>query len=499
MSLQWFEKIKEPLSLRWKWSIILFICFSGLTLLSAVSYTYYTIHQQQLLYQQRNEQLVQDVDSYLSSFGLTVEREIIAANRSDHLDRSTNAHHFDHLRTMLEPSDARINLYTVDGRTVYQTISKRLPELQDSSELLYNETIDGWVNHQNIYGRESGNRVGSFTLYIPSFRPFYDLKPLLWLALLFMLLSLPLAILISHIFLKPLSYLNSVLDLIEEENLSQIRMRQPSSDDEWSDLNVHINRLLDRIDLYVRNQKQFVEDVSHELRTPVAIVEGHLKLLTRWGKDDPEILEESIDASLQEMLRMKVLIQEMLDLSRADHVDVDYKDEVTEIYTTTAQVFSNFKVLHPEFEFYFDSENANHELFVRMFRNHYEQILIILMDNAVKYSLDRKEVHIALSSSFTHVEIAIQDFGEGMTEEDKERVFSRFYRVDKARSREKGGTGLGLSIAKQLVETYKGHIRVESSLGHGSIFYIELPLITDEEQIKQSKEKILQQHDQLYE
>ena len=499
MALNWFRKIKQPLSLRWKWSAILFLCFSVFTLLSAIGYTYYTVYQQRILYQNRNEQLVQNVSSYLSSFGLTVEREIIAANRANSLDETVNVHHFEHLRTLLDPAEARINLYTVDGRKVYQTISKRLPELQESKALQYEESVNGWLNHQNIYGRESGNRVGSFTLYIPSFTPFYDLKPIFWLSILLILLSLPLSILIAHIFLKPLSYINDVLDLIEEESLSQIRMRRPSNDDEWSDLNVHINRLLDKADLYVRNQKQFVEDVSHELRTPVAIVEGHLKLLNRWGKDDPEILEESIEASLQEILRMKVLVQEMLDLSRADHVDVDYKDQVTEVYTTTDQVFSNFKILHPEFAFYFDSENANDELYVRMFRNHYEQILIILMDNAVKYSLDRKEIHIALSSSFTHVEIAVQDFGEGMTEEDKERVFGRFYRVDKARSREKGGTGLGLSIAKQLVETYKGHIRVESSLGYGSIFYIELPLITDEQQIKQSREKILQQHHQLYE
>ena len=153
---------------------------------------------------------------------------------------------------------------------------------------------------------------------------------------------------------------------MEEESLSTIRVRKPRSNDEWIYLNIHVNRLLDKIDGYVQNQKQFVEDVSHELRTPVAIVEGHLQMLNRWGKDDPEILAESIDASLQEITRMKDLVQMMLDLSRAEHAEVDYKDEMTEIYATTCQVFNNFVMLYPHFRFYLDSEGEDKELYVKI-------------------------------------------------------------------------------------------------------------------------------------
>ena len=287
---------------------------------------------------------------------------------------------------------------------------------------------------------------------------------------------------LSTHFLKPLNYVNDTLDLMEGDSLSKVRVMKPRSNDEWSDLSVHVNKLLDKIDLYVRNQKQFVEDVSHELRTPVAIVEGHLKMLDRWGKEDKEILEESISASLQEITRMKVLVQEMLDLSRADHVDVDYKNEKTEIISAMRQIYNNFVMLYPDFDIYLDSEKDSEAIYVNMFRNHFEQILIILLDNAVKYSRDRKEIHISLSRGVGKVEIAVQDFGEGMKEEDKKRVFARFYRVDKARSRNQGGNGLGLSIAKQLVEGYKGSIRVESVYKHGSIFYIEFPIMEDLEE-----------------
>ncbi len=113
-----------------------------------------------------------------------------------------------------------------------------------------------------------------------------------------------------------------------------------------------------------------------------------------------------------------------------------------------------------------------------MYRNHVEQVLIILMDNAVKYSTSRKEIHISAANEEEGVAMAIQDFGEGISPEDRKRVFNRFYRVDKARSREKGGNGLGLAIAQQLIENYKGTIEVDSALGHGSVFRVNLPVIT---------------------
>ena len=135
-----------------------------------------------------------------------------------------------------------------------------------------------------------------------------------------------------------------------------------------------------------------------------------------------------------------------------------------------------------------DSDMEVQDVYVQAFRNHIEQVLIILLDNAVKYSKDRKEIHVSVSKSVTQVEITVQDFGEGMTEKDKERVFSRFYRVDKSRVREKGGNGLGLSIAQQLIRGYKGDIRVESVFGNGSIFYITLPIMTDSRQIYRRKQ-----------
>lgn len=265
------------------------------------------------------------------------------------------------------------------------------------------------------------------------------------------------------------------MDTIRKDPESDAYMPKIDTDDELADLADIFNDMLERMRMYIEQQKQFVEDVSHELRTPVAVIEGHLSMLQRWGKNEPEILDEALNASQQEISRMKSLVQEMLDLSRAEQVELHYANEVTQAKEVTYQVFNNFKMLYPEFTFTLDDDLTKEET-LAIYRNHFEQIIIIILDNAVKYSTERKEVHLKIGKSNQFFEIDIQDFGEGISETDLEKVFHRFYRVDKARARTKGGNGLGLSIAKQLIDSYKGEIVVDSVVGQGTVFKIYIPI-----------------------
>lgn len=291
------------------------------------------------------------------------------------------------------------------------------------------------------------------------------------------LVAIGLAYFISRLISKPIEQIHDIIASINEDNIDSKRLIIPKKNDEFAVVSQQFNELLDKISFYISQQKHFVEDVSHELRTPVAIVEGHLKLLNRWGKDDPEVLEESLEASLAEIKRMKTLVQEMLDLSRAPQVREQYKDATTEVVDTLTQIVSNFKVLYPDFTFVFDIDSKA-DLLSPIYRNHFEQVIIILLDNAVKYSTNRKEIIVSLSTVADQVEIGIQDFGMGLSEEDKKKVFSRFYRVDKARSRERGGNGLGLSIAKELIEGYNGSISLTSHLDQGTVFKVKLPIVS---------------------
>ena len=135
-------------------------------------------------------------------------------------------------------------------------------------------------------------------------------------------------------FLKPIKLITNAIDVVNEEPQSTVRIPALKRNDELGDLVLEFNGMLDRIQRYIDQQGEFVQDVSHELRTPVAILEGHLQLLNRWGKDDPEVLAESLTASLQEVTRMKSLIQEMLDLTRADQVDIQFPNAVVDVHQT---------------------------------------------------------------------------------------------------------------------------------------------------------------------
>lgn len=291
--------------------------------------------------------------------------------------------------------------------------------------------------------------------------------------------SLIIGWLLVSTFVRPITDLTAAMESIQQNLESDVRLDEGSKDNEFSRLARTYNEMVDIMQKNITSQKQFVEDVSHELRTPVSIVEGHLKMLDRWGKEDSQILEESIHASLTETKRMKSLVQEMLDLSRIREIDVYYKNEMTNVGELANQLVTNFKMLYPDFVINVDIDFDN-EVFVNMYRNHLEQIMVNILDNAVKYSTDRKEVHVSVSKGKEDVDIIIQDFGPGIAEEDLDKIFNRFYRVDKARSREKGGTGLGLPIVKELVEGYGGKINVTSTLGQGSIFQVTIPIYKEE-------------------
>lgn len=283
------------------------------------------------------------------------------------------------------------------------------------------------------------------------------------------------AFLLLRYILRPVKSIEATIEAFEDDPMTDVRAKRSGLNDEFSDLVNVLNRMIDRLQNLISAQQQFVSDVSHELRTPVTIVKGHMDLLNRWGKDEPDVLEDSIKSSLAEMQRMETLINEMLNLTRAEQIPIENVSEITDMGGLVHRVFENFKLIHPEFIFTFDddlSQIAN----VKVRQDHMEQILIILADNAVKYSLERKEIHFALSQTANRVEIGVQDFGEGLSGEDASRVFDRFYRVDKARSRAKGGNGLGLSIAQRLVNAYGGEITLESALGSGSVFTVRMPL-----------------------
>lgn len=339
----------------------------------------------------------------------------------------------------------------------------------------------GLIGRAPIHSKKNNRTIG-YVQVVDTLQDYREtrttlIQVVIVLGLIAALAAAVLSYILASFLLRPIDAIRETIDAVRDDPQTDQRVPESKRSDELGDLTELLNDMIDTTQRYIDQQQQFVEDVSHELRTPVAIIQGHMEMLDRWGKDDPEVLNESIQASLQETKRMKSLVQEMLDLQRAEQIEITFTNDVTDVTEVVNQVYDNFKMIHPDFIFILD-DDVHETVQAQIYRNHLEQILIILLDNAVKYSTTRKEVHLSYERDTRNVEIAVQDFGEGISQANRERVFNRFYRVDKARSRTKGGNGLGLSIAKRLIEGYHGNITIESAVGHGSVFRISLPILS---------------------
>lgn len=283
-------------------------------------------------------------------------------------------------------------------------------------------------------------------------------------------------ILITKKLLSSVQNITVTMKRIKKNGLNE-RVPVRENNDELAKLSFLFNEMMDEVETSFTQQKQFVEDASHELRTPLTIIQGHLSMLNRWGKNDPAVLEKSLQSSLKEVNRLNKLVSELLELSRAESEQMHLiAAEPVHVNSILKQVTQNFVVLQTDFQF--DMKLNADAAYVSMPSSYLEQIVIIIMDNAVKYTKENNK-YICVKSSLQSgkVKIRIIDRGAGIPEADLPFVLNRFYRVDKARSRKQGGNGLGLSIAKRLLEKYNGAIQIESEENKGTIVTITIPCI----------------------
>lgn len=247
--------------------------------------------------------------------------------------------------------------------------------------------------------------------------------------------------------------------------------RVKTGDKELQSLEIAINNLLDRMRESYRQQERFVSDASHELRTPISVIQGYVNMLDRWGKDDPKILDESIEALKNESEHMKLLIEQLLFLARGDSgrntlhpENFDLAAMVREVWEESAMIDEGH---HYEFE-------GNDPLPVLGDPALLKQSLRILVQNASKYSEKGGRILLKAKVVEDRPAFIVQDEGMGMAESEIIHVFERFYRSEGARSRTEGGTGLGLSIAKWIVDAHRGTIEVLSRPEFGTRFTVKL-------------------------
>lgn len=272
--------------------------------------------------------------------------------------------------------------------------------------------------------------------------------------------------------LAPIRDITTMAETLSESNLSN-RINIAGTKNELKDLAAVINRMLDRIERSYNSQKQFVSDASHELRTPIAVIRGYTDMLKRWGKDDPDVLEEGILAISQETDGMKDLVESLLFLARHDKKTLMMEVSEFGAAELVQEVVKEEIMVHEDHHFHLESTFDSN---IKADRNMIKQVLRILCDNAVKYSEPGTNIYLGCRAEGDNaLSLSIRDEGQGISNEDLPRIFDRFYRSDKARKSETGGHGLGLSIARIIVVAHKGKIRVKSKPGAGTEFSVILP------------------------
>lgn len=228
-------------------------------------------------------------------------------------------------------------------------------------------------------------------------------------------------------------------------------------------------------------RKDFVANVSHELKTPITSIKGFAETLLDGAAEEPEVRTQFLNIIFEESKRIEHLIEDLLVLSKlekdeseinVEHIEVDYMlDDILPVIEQQAQKKS-IKIdvdIEPNITLEADEEKM-------------KQILFNLLMNAISYTPEKGSVSVIIDEQEDDVCFTVQDTGIGISEQDLPRIFERFYRVDKDRSRETGGTGLGLAIVKHIVEVHEGKIEVDSELGKGTTFKVYIPKEAKEQQ-----------------
>ena len=228
-------------------------------------------------------------------------------------------------------------------------------------------------------------------------------------------------------------------------------------------------------------RQDFVSNVSHELRTPLTSLQAYIEALNEGAWKDPGIAPKFLEVTQQETSRMIRMINDLLSLSRMDRgvskMDLEFvnlNDFVNHILNRFDMIVKTDKNKEKK-KYTIKRELGSQALWVEIDTDKMMQVIDNIMNNAIKYSPDGGVITVRMTQNQNHVILSISDQGLGIPRKDLGKIFDRFYRVDKARSRAQGGTGLGLAIAKEIVEAHHGRIWADSNEGKGSTFYISLP------------------------
>ncbi|AOV08979.1 sensor histidine kinase [Sporosarcina ureilytica] len=273
---------------------------------------------------------------------------------------------------------------------------------------------------------------------------------------------------LSRIVINPIEKLIATMSQSRKSGTYEKIQMSVDRKDEMAQMALTFNEMMEQLEQNYKQQEQFVSNASHELKTPLTVIESYARLLTRRGFDNRDVAEEAVGAILSESVRMKSMIEQLLQLAKNDEL-ATFQFEETDLFD---QIEKTVKPMRQAYARQFDFEGIKDSI-VTTDSERFRQLLYIFLDNARKYSDDL--VKITLQDEGDSYAIAITDYGNGIPQEALPHVFNRFYRVEEDRNRKTGGTGLGLAIAKQLADGLGAGLKMESISGMGTTVRITIP------------------------
>jgi heavy metal sensor kinase len=274
--------------------------------------------------------------------------------------------------------------------------------------------------------------------------------------------------------LQPVDEITKRAEGITSTNLSE-RLPVIRTGDELERLSVALNRMIERLDEAFQHINRFSADASHELRTPLTILQLELESIAQ-GQSLPPDLEDQIGSALGETHRMSHIVENLLAISRLDAGEAKIELTRLDLGQLAASTADQMRLLAEEKEIRFHS-NVAENVFVKGDRSRLQQVIVNLVANAINYTPEAGEVEVVVRADGRKATLEVSDNGVGISAEALPHVFERFYRADKARSRNSGGAGLGLAIVKAVCSAHGAEIKVFSEEGNGSRFTVELPLL----------------------
>ncbi|WP_406542461.1 sensor histidine kinase [Clostridium ljungdahlii] len=318
--------------------------------------------------------------------------------------------------------------------------------------------------------------IGSFNYYMQNSRKDNYIVVLLEILAVWNIIGLIIIIIIgSKASKKFLSPVYTMADTVKKISINALdkRLDIKGSKNELKDLAKTFNDMMDRIQSSIEKQNQFVSDASHELRTPISVIQGYANMLDRWGKDDKDVLEESIDAIKSESKSMKDLIEKLLFLARGDKNTEKVEKENFMMNELIDEIVKETKLIDDVHKI---ENEHNDEFSINADKKLIKEAIRIFIDNSIKYTEKGEGIKIDSYKREKEAIITIADNGTGISKEDLPHIFDRFYRADKSRTKSSGGTGLGLSISKWIIDKHNGKIHVWSEINIGTIVKITLPI-----------------------